>query len=165
MNNEYARLLFDYNAWANKLVLDKAAEVSDADYFATVDGLSFGSLHATLLHTLGAERGWVARWRGDVAPERLNPENTPNLATLREHWVGEEERQHAFLAGLSGEQVAGPVSFSLRDGPTETQPLWAMIAHVVNHGTQFRSEASVRLTQLGLSPGDVDMFFYVRQLS
>ena len=164
MNNDYARLLFDYNVWANHLVLDKAAEVSEADYMAPADGISFGSLHATLVHLLGAERGWVARWGGEAAVERLNPENTPDFATLRERWAGEEERQRVYLDGLSDETVAGTVSFAFRDGPTETHAMWAMIAHLINHGTQFRSEAGVRLTQLGQSPGDVDLFFYLREV-
>ena len=30
-------MLFDYNVWANHLVRDKAAEVSEADYLAPVD--------------------------------------------------------------------------------------------------------------------------------
>jgi uncharacterized damage-inducible protein DinB len=34
---------------------------------------------------------------------------------------------------------------------------WQMLAHVVNHGTQHRSEAAAILTDVGRSPGDLDM--------
>jgi uncharacterized damage-inducible protein DinB len=55
MDANHFRLLFDYNCWANHLVIDRAAEVRESDYFATAAGLSFGSLHATLVHILVGE--------------------------------------------------------------------------------------------------------------
>ena len=39
--------------------------------------------------------------------------------------------------------------------------LWQALAHVVNHGTQHRSEAAVLLTDVGHSPGDLDMVDYI----
>jgi uncharacterized damage-inducible protein DinB len=39
-----------------------------------------------------------------------------------------------------------------------------MLTHVVNHGTQHRSEAALILTEIGRSPGEIDMIFYVEDL-
>ena len=44
-------------------------------------------------------------------------------------------------------------------------PMWQMLAHVVNHGTQHRSEAAVILTDAGRSPGDLDMIFFAEELA
>ena len=44
-------------------------------------------------------------------------------------------------------------------------PMWQMLAHVVNHGTQHRPEAAVILTEAGRSPGDLDMIFFAEELA
>ncbi len=43
--------------------------------------------------------------------------------------------------------------------------VWQMLAHVINHGTQHRSEAAALLTDAGRSPGEIDMIFYVEGLA
>ena len=68
---DYFQTLFSYNRWANERVLGAAAKASQADYFARADGLSFGNLHATLVHILVGEIVWLARWQGGLPPEEL----------------------------------------------------------------------------------------------
>ena len=107
----YFRVLLDYNRWANHAVVDRAREVIESDYHATVDGLSFGSLHATLVHVLVGELVWLARWEGGLPPERLKDareadqlaeSEIPTFQKLTELWRREEERQDALLVGPDG---------------------------------------------------------------
>jgi uncharacterized damage-inducible protein DinB len=37
------------------------------------------------------------------------------------------------------------------------------MVHVLNHGTQHRSEAAVLLTELGRSPGDLDLVDFLEE--
>jgi len=168
---EHYRLLFEYNRWANELVLEKSAGVSESDYFAPVEGLSFGSLHATLVHILVGEIVWLARWQGGKPPEslrdarqadRLAREEIPTFARLREMWRDEQAKQASFMAASTDEQVQSPLAYEDQYGNPYRQPLWQLMTHLVNHGTQFRAEAAVRLTQLGQSPGDLDLIVWLR---
>jgi uncharacterized damage-inducible protein DinB len=169
---EYFRTLFAYNAWANECVLLKAAELSDAEYGAPVAGLSFGTLHATLAHIFAAEAVWLGRWQsrpvsGPVANAReMQPiidTEVPTLAALRERWAIVGEGLTRFVSELKDDDPDRPLTYRLVDGSEYTQPLCEQMAHVVNHGTQFRSEAAVRLTQVGRSPGDLDLMVFLRQ--
>ena len=47
-------------------------------------------------------------------------------------------------------------------GSEDTRPLWQLMLHVVNHGTQHRAEAAAMLTEYGHSPGDIDFTIYLR---
>ena len=40
-------------------------------------------------------------------------------------------------------------------------PLWQQLAHLANHSTQHRSEVAEMLTQMGRSPGDLDLMQYL----
>jgi uncharacterized damage-inducible protein DinB len=169
---EHFKTMLQYNRWANRLVLDKTALVSPEDYYASVPGLSFGSLHATLVHTLTAEIVWVARFRGELPPEQIKDaraahvhavEYIPSFEALSTLWQSEDEKQVQFIEALTDEQAESPLVYRTQYGEPNEQPLHEVMGHFVNHGTQFRTEAAVRLTQLGLSPGDLDLIIYLRQ--
>ena len=166
MNAENFRSLYDYNLWANHLILQKTKEVSEPeDYLASGPGISFGSLHGTLLHLLNVERAWFSRWRGEGEVEPLIAEEIPDFVSLLMIWEEEERKQSEFLQGLSDLKLPSDFTFTFRTGREVNQPLWQLMLHTINHSMQFRSEAAVRLTQLDKSPGNLDMFIYFRQAS
>jgi len=41
--------------------------------------------------------------------------------------------------------------------------LWHCLWHVVNHGTQHRSEAAALLTRFNQSPGDLDFTVFMNE--
>lgn len=167
-------MLFDYNRWANRRVLDAAAKVpEDAYFFAAAPGLSFGNLHATLVHILVAEVVWLARWQGGVPPEALKDariageiagHTIPTFEAVKALWREEETKQDVYLAGITDADIVREVSYRNQYGEANDEPLDQLMAHLINHGTQFRAEAAVRLTQLGCSPGDLDLIVYLRRL-
>jgi uncharacterized damage-inducible protein DinB len=172
MSADHFRTLLQYNRWANRLVLDKAALASPEDYFASAPGLSFGSLHATLVHALVAEVVWLARWQGSLPPEHLRDARASvriaadHLKTFNDVlalWQQEDAKLVGFIDALTDAQVDQDVAYRMASGEPYQQPLHELMSHFAVHGAQFRAEAAVRLTQLGLSPGDLDLIVYLRQ--
>ncbi|HLF77320.1 MAG TPA: DinB family protein [Dehalococcoidia bacterium] len=160
MDIEYFRTLFDYNRWANARILDRSSEVAEADYFGPHPGLSFGNLHGTLVHLIGAEMTWLRRFTGQPAP-RITEVEMPDLAALVALRAEAEAGQVAYFATLTDSDVNRDNTYGLPNGGQMTHKLGHQMAHWVNHATQFRSEAAVRLTELGLSPGGLDLAMWL----
>jgi uncharacterized damage-inducible protein DinB len=156
-------LLYDYNYWANRRILDAAAALSDTDFLAPRN-LVWGSVRNTLAHAWGAEWVWRQRCQFGAAPASLpSADDFPTLAALRARWDEEEAAMRAYLSGLDNEHLNGALSYRTTSGKQYSAVLWHILAHVVNHGTQHRAEVAQVLTDLGHSPGDVDMILYLRQ--
>ena len=49
------------------------------------------------------------------------------------------------------------------DGREAAYPLWQLVLQVINHGTQHRAEAAAMLTELGASPGELDLIVFLRE--
>jgi uncharacterized damage-inducible protein DinB len=171
MDAEFWRMAFRYNRWANRLVLTKASEVPEADYYAPAPGLSFGSLHATLVHTLVAEVVWLARFEGGLPPEELKDarkaddlavSQLPTLESLKAKWREVDMQMVRIFQPLQDANVASKLAYRSQSGESFEQPMGELLLHLLNHGTQFRAEAAVRLSALGFSPGDLDLIVWLR---
>ena len=71
-------------------------------------------------------------------------------------WTAEWAEVDAWLAAMTGEFVG-----AVFDGV----PVWQMLVHVMNHGTQHRAEAAALLTAQGRSPGELDMINYAEEIA
>jgi uncharacterized damage-inducible protein DinB len=162
MDVEYFRTLFDYNRWANARILDRATEVKDTDYFGPHPGLSFDNLHGTLVHLVGAEMTWLRRFSGQPAPA-ITAMQMPDFASLLALRKEAEAQQAAFFATLTDADLNRDNTYALPNSNQWTHKLGHQMAHWVNHATQYRSEAAVRLTELGLSPGGLDLAAWLHQ--
>ncbi len=162
MNAAYFQLLFAYNAKVNAQVLEAASNVGDVQLRATMPGLSQESIFGALVHVLGTEEVWLSRWLGTSPTSMLAPEDVQSFEGLRERWNAHATRLATFIAGLTDEACAATLEYANMSGTPFSNPLYELLAHVVNHGTQFRGEAAVGLTALGQSPGDLDFIAFVR---
>jgi uncharacterized damage-inducible protein DinB len=160
MQLDYFKTLFDYNYWANKRILDAAEHLDEAQLHTATRG-GHESLYRTLIHIMGAEYIWRMRWQGVSLPERLNANDFPTLEALRTRWQEEERLMRLFLATLPEEDMTHIVSYVSREGNALSVALWQLMAHLINHSTQHRSEVALLLSELGHSPGDLDFLWFV----
>jgi uncharacterized damage-inducible protein DinB len=161
MNAQEIRTLYDYNDWANGRILDAAAGAPQ-EAFASAS-LGYARLHRTLVHTLSAEWIWRSRWQGVSPTAMLDPSEFPSLDALRARWHVERRQMEAFLDTLDDDDLSRVLEYTTTGGQRYANTLWHLMAHLVNHGTQHRSELAMLLTELGHSPGDIDMITFVRE--
>ena len=161
MNTQDIQLLYQYNHWANKRILD-TAEILPVEQFLAPAPYPHGTLRSTLTHTLSAECIWRRRWQGEAPIPGMKPEDFPTFDTLRASWLEEETTLNAFIGSLTDEKLKAAFQYKTPRGDLMENILWQAMAHVINHGTQHRSEAAAILTELQHSPGDIDFIVFLR---
>lgn len=162
MNKQDIRLLYQYNNWANKRILDAASKVTEEQFLAPAS-FPHGGLRGTLTHTLFAEWIWRTRWLGESPSQHMKPEDFPTFDSLRARWTEEEKALNLFVESLTNEKLNAPFQYKTTEGKERENILWQALAHVVNHGTQHRSETAAMLTEFDHSPGDIDMILFLRE--
>ena len=162
MRVEWLRTLYDYSRWANERVIAAASELTTEQLTAPSD-TGYGSLRYILMHTMGTQWLWLARWQGESPRVHLDLAAFPDLASIRTRWAAVERATGAFIAGLGQDQLEGTTAYATTWGDPRTHPLWQLMLHQANHATQHRSEAAYLLTQRGCSPGDLDLLRYLER--
>lgn len=155
------RILYVYNQWANERILAAAGELAP-EVFATA-ALGYCKLHETLVHILSSEWSWRERWQGDSPTTALNAADFPTLAAIHKRWDAEQRQMLALLDTLDDAALHHAISYTNYSGQPFTNTLWHMMTHMVMHGMQHRSELAMLLTELGHSPGPIDLITFVRE--
>jgi uncharacterized damage-inducible protein DinB len=161
MNISDIQFLFDYNYWANQLILNKAADLSPQQ-LTQASSFPWGSLQGTLIHTLVSENSWRNLLQSQRLLEKRLDENEsfPTLDSIANFWKKEESEMRAFLNSLQDRDMENIIGYDIPEGRRE-RVLWQCLVHVVNHGTQHRSECAQMLTDSGHSPGGIDLTRYL----
>jgi uncharacterized damage-inducible protein DinB len=163
MNLTDIMILYDYNYWATKQLLI-AAEKVNPEQFVAPGSFPWGGLRGTLVHTLDAEYSWRLRLHHNKdQDEELKESDFPSLKDLEQRWREEETLMRQYLSSLDDIALTGTIRYTIPTGLTRERVLWHCLFHVVNHGTQHRSEAAALLTDFGQSPGDVDFTYFMTE--
>lgn len=163
MHVHYMQLLYEYNSWANRRIL-QACEPLTPEQFTKNLGSSFPSLRDTLAHIYGAEWIWLERWNGRTPAGGLPAAaDFPDLASLRARWEERERELNAFVSALTNERLNADVETRTLDGTRYAQPLWQMMQHLVNHGSYHRGQVTAMLRQLGQKGVSTDLIRFYRE--
>jgi len=141
-----------FHAWANERILSAAKGLSDEE-FRRPAPLDHGSAFKTLRHLVDVDWSWREFCAGNIVGKTYVWDHgfaLDDLDGIRAFCVAEDARLRNYVAGLDQAALAEPLGEGSR-------PRWLIIAHVVNHGTQHRSELARYFTDLGHSPGDLDL--------
>jgi len=165
MNLEGIQLIYEYNYWASKRILDAAAKVTGEQFLAPGE-YPFGGLRGTLVHILDAEYGWRGLFQAgslENFSDALKAEDFPTYQSLADRFQLEEKAMLAYINRLKDEDMTSHVRYTTDEGVHRDRILWHCLLHVVNHGTQHRSEAAAILTSMNASPGDLDFTVFLNE--
>ena len=140
--------LFRHNAWATRQLLDVCQALTDEQLATTVPG-TYGSIIDTLRHTVRSEGGYCRRLTGDE-PDWYASDDTPTVTELMERCDDLESRWAQFLTtSFDAERT---FIMPWHDGIYRDVPADIVLAQVIHHGNEHRSQVATALTTLGVEP-------------
>ena len=155
--------LFDYDSWANGLVFDAAARLADEELRRDLS-TSHESVFGTLVHIVGAEEVWLARWQKEPAKGLPAVSEFETLDALRSRWEGIRRERDAFVSSLEGDDaLADELEVTTLAGGAYRHTFQEMFHHVVNHSSYHRGQIVTLLRQLGAEPPATDLIRYHRR--
>jgi len=121
------------------------------------------TLRGTFLHILDAEYSWRTQCEKGIWPDELTEIEFPTFDLLGNRWREEEAAMRAYFSNLKDENMLSIIRYTTPEGLKRERVLWHCLYHVVNHGTQHRSEDTAILTSFNLSPGDFDFSMFTTE--
>jgi uncharacterized damage-inducible protein DinB len=156
--------LIGYHEWATQIILDTAGQLPEEQFTKTVDTEGGPvELRRILVHMLDEGIGWRQVLQGLAQPPALLPEDFADISLLRRAWAAERAQLLAYLRELSAEDLNAECPFQTGEKPAGTRLVWQILLHIVNHGTQHRSEAALLMAAMGCNPGELDFTYYLDQ--
>jgi uncharacterized damage-inducible protein DinB len=157
MESDDVVVLLRYHVRANERILETTAALSEEE-FRRPAVLDHGTAFQTLRHMVDVDWSWREFCQGnDVGQTYLWETGEPleDLESIRSAFTDEHARMLAYAGSLDRAGMEQQLTQTSPQGPSF--PRWLVLAHVVNHGTQHRSEMARYLTECGHSPGDIDL--------
>jgi uncharacterized damage-inducible protein DinB len=167
MTKDDIQLLYEYDRWANKRVLQSASSLSTEEFTRDVGG-SFRSVRDTLLHIIGGEWIWLAYWKSqshgpafvtDLKARRdalFNPGVFPTVDAVQLAWSGIEKEQAEFVDRVTNELLEKMLPFR-----TTQVRLAHLMQHLANHSTYHRGQVALMMRQLHATPVATDFHVFL----
>jgi len=167
MTKDDIQLLYEYNRWANKKVLQAVSALSAEQYTRDLGG-SFRSVRDTLVHIIAGEWGWLTYWK-EPSPDAAFLADLwqrtdalfyhavfPDLGAVQLKWAEVEKEQAEFVNRLTNESLEAMVPFR-----GTTVRLAHLMQHLANHGTYHRGQISLMMRQLHTEPLATDFHVFL----
>ena len=153
---EENRQLYEFNAWAARRTFESTAALG-VDEFTRDLKNSFPSVRETLIHIVGGEWVWLARWKGTSPTAFPNADALRSNADVARFWQDIDAERNVWLSTLNESSLDTVISYRSFAGVDFSFPLWQMLRHLVNHSSYHRGQIATMLRQLGYSPVATDL--------
>ena len=149
---------FGHHVWATLRLIDACEALTAEQLETTVPG-TYGSIVATLRHTVGADSWYLFRTsHGRTTPVEEDVEATLGIRELRALMVSHGE---VWPTVLADDPDPDEMIVSRRDDGSENLASMGLrLAQALHHGTDHRSQICTALTSLGIEPPAIDAWDY-----
>jgi uncharacterized damage-inducible protein DinB len=161
---ELLKSLYEYNAWANKRLLDACAALDNEQFTRNMNS-SFNSVRDTVVHLYGAEWAWNERFHGRSPSALLSGAGFPDLASIGPKLLEMDQYYIDFVSKQTQQDLDRVFHYKSFSGEEFSNPLWQSLHQVSNHATYHRGQVVTMLRQLGVKPVSTDLIMYYRQLA
>jgi uncharacterized damage-inducible protein DinB len=141
-----------HHIWATEQIIEVCAELTEKQLATPAPG-SYGPIIETLRHLVSTDAWYLTFFLDE--PQRLNPDERPDLAELR-RVIGENGRDWAGI--LAGNPDGETDTVEEGDGWKFHAPTAFRLATTIQHGTDHRSQICTALTSLGIEPPEIDLW-------
>lgn len=152
------RVLYEYDGWANRKLLDVLSRLS-AEQFTNHTAGAYGSVRHTMVHVLSAEWGWLDRCGGAPRGERLKAADYPTVESLLQLWSTIQRHLQEFVSRLTDEDLERAVEYDVGQG-LNTSTVGELLQHAAIHAVHHRGQVALLLRSLGVIPGNFDILFF-----
>ena len=154
--------LYEYNAWADRRMLEAASALT-REQFTKPLGSSFSSVRDTVVHIYGVEWLWLERFQGRSPAVIPDDKAFADIAKLKTSWSAFEIILLNFVRRLTQEDLDRVMEYKTMKYGVYRNPLWQSMLHLVNHGTYHRGQVTTMLRQLGAQPIMTDLMHFYRE--
>jgi len=147
---EVCRTLIDYN-----YALCDRTQLSDEQFVQEID-YSHGSIRNQMVHVAVVDARWVRGLQGDpdARTYTVDPADYPTRAAVRELWDASVHEVKAYVATLDDDALS-------RTPPGMGGPVWQVLVHLANHGTDHRAQILRALHDFGAPTFDQDLILHL----
>lgn len=154
--------LFEFNSWANARTQQAVESLPEEKLYVDLKN-SFGSIHGTLVHLVGAEDIWLQRLNGADRGIFMKKEEYPTYAAVKTKWKEVEAGLQKYISHVTEDELPRTFVFYNLRGEQVSQKIWQSLQHLVNHSTYHRGQITTLIRQSGGIPVATDLIAFYRQ--
>ena len=145
---------FAHHAWANERLLDACVDLTPVQLATPVPG-TYGTIGDTFRHLVSSDAWYLSLCGGhelDADPREATELNDlrPAIRSMGATW---RDR-------LANDPDPETPVVETDDGQEFRYPLGILLAQAIHHGTDHRSQICTALTNLGITPPEIDVWAY-----
>ncbi len=152
------QMMARYNQSMNAQIYQSCSGLSEAERRRD-GGAWFKSIHGTLNHILLTDKMWLGRFTSQpFVVAALDTELFATWDQLKAERAVVDERLIVWIDAVPAEHLREDLVYQPLSRPDKmTSPLWLVVAHLWNHQTHHRGQATTLMNALGADSGATDL--------